>query len=249
MTRTKRSVVCPPAPSSHPWSPSAPPEAGNPLPQHGREEKGGGVLSGVKRFIVSALVLLSCVACSSFKQPAQQTDYYTLEYESPRVQGITTLPFVLKIDRFSVSPLYNTVQIIYRDQAFRREAYPYEKWRANPGDLVTDYLSRDFKNLALFKAIAPYDSRIEPSLVMEGSVDEFFEWDSEEGWKAVLTVTAVLAANPEPDVSKRIIFQKTFHAVKPCRKRNVSSLSEAMSEAMAEVSAQIIRTTYQHLAT
>jgi ABC-type uncharacterized transport system auxiliary subunit len=194
------------------------------------------------------LVLLSGFACSSLKQPAQETDYYTLEYESPRVQGITTLPFVLKIERFSVSPLYNTLQIIYRDRAFRRDAYPYEKWRADPGDLVTYFLSRDFKALGLFKAVAPYDSRLEPSLVMEGSVDEFFEWDSEEGWKAVLTVTAVLTAYPEPDVSKRIIFQKTFHAVKPCKKRNLTSLSEAMSEAMAEVSAQLIRTTYQHLA-
>jgi len=234
MNWTKRSVLC---------SPAAP--SPRPLPRAGG--KGERVPSGVKRFIAFALVLLSGFACSSFKQPAQQTDYYTLEYEPPRVQGITALPFVLKIERFSVSPLYNTVQIIYRDQAFRREAYPYEKWRANPGDLVTYYLSRDFKALGLFKAVAPYDSLLEPSLVMEGTVDEFFEWDSEEGWKAVLTVTAVLTANPEPDVSKRIIFQKTFNAVKPCKKRNVTSLSEAMGEAMAEVSAQIIQATYQHL--
>jgi len=192
-------------------------------------------------------VLLSCFACTSLKQPSQQTDYYTLEYESPQVQGITALPFVLRVERFSVSPLYNTLQIIYRDRSFRREAYPYEKWRANPGDLVTYYLSRDFKNLGLFKAVASYDSRVEPSLILEGSVDEFFEWDSEEGWKAVLTVSTVLLSHPEPDLSNRIIFQKTFHTVKPCKKRNVTSLSEAMSEAMAEVSAQVIRTIYQHL--
>lgn len=200
-----------------------------------------------KRLLIF-LVLLSCCACSSLKQPSQKIDYYTLEYEPPQVQGITALPFVLKIERFSVSPLYNTHQIIYRDRSFRRDAYPYEKWRASPGDLVTDYLSRDLRHVGLFKAVAPYESRVEPSLVMEGSVDEFFEWDSEDGWKAVLTVTTVLLAHPEPDVSKRIIFQKTFHAVKPCRKRNVTSLSEAMSEAMAEISAQVIRTTYQHLA-
>jgi cholesterol transport system auxiliary component len=143
--------------------------------------------------------------------------------------------------------MYNTLQIIYRDRSFRREAYPYEKWRANPGDLVTYYLSRDLKNSGLFKAVAPYESRIEPSLVMEGSVDEVFEWDSEDGWKAVLTVSTVLLRHPEPDLSKRIVFQQTFHAVKPCRKRNIESFSEAMSEAMAEVSAQIIRTTYQQL--
>lgn len=193
------------------------------------------------------ILLLSCSACSSFKQPAQPLDYYTLEYEPPQVQGITSLPYVLKVERFGVSPMYNTLQIIYRDRAFRREAYPYEKWRANPGDLVSYFLSRDFKNLGMFKAVAPYDSRVDPSLVMEGSVDEFFEWDSEEGWKAVLTVTTVLLRHPEPDLSKRIIFQKTFHAVKPCKERSVAGLSQAMSEAMAEVSAQIIRTTYQQL--
>jgi ABC-type uncharacterized transport system auxiliary subunit len=193
------------------------------------------------------LVLLSCCACTSFKQPAQQISYYTVEYEPPQVQGITTLPDVLKVERFSVSPLYNTLQVIYRDQSFRREAYPYEKWRASPGDLVTDYLARDFKSSGLFKAVAPYESRVEPSLIMEGSVDEFFEWDSEDGWKAVLTVSTVLLRHPEPDLSKRIIFQKTFRAVKPCRKRSITSLSEAMSEAMAEVSSQVIRTTYQHL--
>ena len=52
---------------------------------------------------------------------------------------------------------------------------------------------------------------------------------------------------PEPDLSKRVVFQKTFHAVKPCKKKNLTSLSEAMSEAMAEVSAQVIRATVQHL--
>jgi cholesterol transport system auxiliary component len=194
------------------------------------------------------LVLLCCCACSSLKQPGQKIDYYTPEYDPPQVQGLTVLPFVLRVERFSVSPLYNTHQIIYRDRSFKREAYPYEKWRAGPGDLVTYYLARDFKHAGLFKSVAPYESKVDPSLIMEGSVDEFFEWDSEEGWKAVLTVSTILLRHPEPDLSKRIVFQKTFHATKPCKKRNVAALSEAMSEAMAEVSAQVIRTTYQHLA-
>jgi ABC-type uncharacterized transport system auxiliary subunit len=201
----------------------------------------------VKGAVVFLVLLLSCFACSGLKQPGQKIDYYTLEYDPPQVQGLTVLPHVLRVERFSVSPLYNTHQIIYRDRSFRREAYPYEKWRAGPGDLVTDYLSRDFRHAGLFKTVAPSGSRIEPSLIMEGSVDEFFEWDSEEGWKAVLTLSTVLLRHPEPDLSKRIVFEKTFHAVKPCKKRNVAALSQAMSEAMAEVSAQVIRTTHQHL--
>jgi len=70
------------------------------------------------------------------------------------------------------------------------------------GELVTDYLSRDFKHAGLFKAVAPYESKVEPTLILEGSVDEFFEWDSEDGWKAVLTVSTVLLSHPQPDLSK-----------------------------------------------
>lgn len=194
------------------------------------------------------MVFLCCCACTGFKQPGHKIDYYTLEYEPPQVQGVRSLPLVLRVERFSVSPLYNTHQIIYRDRPFKRDAYPYEKWRAAPGDLVAYYLTRDFKQVGLFKAVAPTDSRVEPSLILEGTVDEFYEWDSEDGWKAVLTVSTVLLAHPEPDVSKRILFQKTFRAVKPCKAKNLTSFSEAMSRAMAEVSEQVIRTTLEHLA-
>jgi len=86
----------------------------------------------------------------------------------------------------------------------------------------------------------PYDSRQTSNFVLEGSLDEFFESDSENFWDAVLTFSVTLTAENEPDISKRVLFQRTYHTKKPCKMKNPRALAEGMSEAMAELSRQMI---------
>jgi cholesterol transport system auxiliary component len=154
---------------------------------------------------------------------------------------------VLRVERFGVVSLYNTTRIVYRDTSFRRKTYVYHKWRANPGDLVTFSLSRDMKESGLFKAVLPYDSRLPNSHRLEGTVEEFLERDTKAAWEAVLSVSVALMKEDEPDIHKKILFQKTYRAIEPCRKRNPQSLAKAMSLAMAKVSRQIIRDIYDLL--
>lgn len=186
-------------------------------------------------------------SCLNLKEPRRKIEFYTLEYGRPRIADLQPLPFVIRLVRFSVAPEYNTDQIIYRDKSFRREAYVYYRWRANPGDLVTYFLSRDMKQSGLFKAVLPYDSTFPSSYVVEGSVDKFFEWDTEKSWEAVLTVSITLMAENEPDISKRVLFQKTYGRKERCRQRNPRALAEAMSRALAGVSKEIIKDIYHHL--
>ena len=193
------------------------------------------------------LLVLFMGACASLKEPRKKIEFYTLEYEPPKNSGLQPLPFVIKLVRFSVAPAYNTDQMIYRDKAFRRDAYIYRKWRANPGDLVTYFLSRDMKRSGLFKAVLPFDSTFPSSFAVEGSVDQFFEWDTEKSWKAVLAVSITLMAENEPDISKRVLFQKTYGKTELCKRKNPRALAEAMSQAMAGVSEEIIRGIYAHL--
>ena len=179
--------------------------------------------------------------CMNLKQPSYKIDYYAPEYEPPSVDDLKPLSHVLKVDRFRAAPLYKTTQMIYRDQSFKREAYTYHKWRANPGDLVSSYLRRDIQRSGLFKAVISDGSRIPASYVLEGSVDEFLEWDTDGAWQAHLTVSTTLVAAEEPDITKRVLLHKTFHAAKPCKQKNPKGLAQAMSQAMAEVSEGIIR--------
>jgi cholesterol transport system auxiliary component len=181
------------------------------------------------------------------KQPSLKIDHYTLEYASPKPGDLPQLPVVLKVERFSISPLYDTRQIVYRDRSFKRETYTYHRWRAHPADLVTDYLARDMRHSGLFLAVLEEGSTVPPTHLLEGSVDEFFEWDSAEGWKAVLTVSATFISAKETDTVRRILFQRTFHAIQPFQEKTPEGLAQAMSEAMSRVSLDVMTAVYESL--
>ena len=200
-----------------------------------------------KIWIPAVALALAAAACSSLKEPSPKIDFYTPEYSPPRLRNLKTLSATLRVERFTVAPLYNTHQMIYRDRSFRRQAYVYHRWRSNPGDLLTYFLSRDLRESGLFRAVSPWETQLPSKYAVEGSVDEFVEWESEEVWKAVLAVSVTLLAEGEPDITKRVLFQQTFSSAKPCAQKNAAGFAGAMSEAMAEISLEVIKSIYDHL--
>jgi cholesterol transport system auxiliary component len=191
---------------------------------------------------------LPLTACLDLKQPSNKIEYYSLEYEPPRLSDHPPVSQVIKVALFSVSPIYNTRKIIYRDDAYKRAAYDYHKWQANPAELVTYFLARDMRQSGLFKAVVTRNNRFPHAYVLGGSVDEFLESDTQAGCQADLSLNIILMSEHEIDVSKKIIFQKSYHISKPCRQKNPRALAEAMSAAMSEASAQIIDEVYSRLA-
>ena len=191
---------------------------------------------------------LPLTACLDLKQPRSKIEYYSLEYDPSRMGDRQSVSQVIKVESFSVSPIYNTRKIIYRDDAYKRAAYDYHKWQANPAELVTHFLARDMRQSGLFKAVVTRNNRFPHAYVLGGSVDEFLESDTQAGCQADLALNIVLMSEHETDVSKKIIFQKSYHIRKPCRQKDPRALAEAMSTAMAEASAQIIDAVYNRLA-
>jgi cholesterol transport system auxiliary component len=186
--------------------------------------------------------------CLSADHPGNKINYYTLDYTPVEINDRVTLPHVLRVERFTVSPLYNSSSIIYQENRYKRDAYHYHKWRANPGDLVTYFLARDLKASALFKGVFSMDSRFASTHEIEGVVDEFFEWDEKgEAWKAVLSVSITLLTESEPDISKKIVFQKQYKEMQACEQKNPKAVAEAMSIAMSRVSIAVINDVYSHL--
>jgi ABC-type uncharacterized transport system auxiliary subunit len=193
------------------------------------------------------LFVLFLAGCAGMGQPMDKISYYTLEYDFPEISDLKPLPVVIRIERFSVAPVYNTNRMVYRDQSFQRNTYAYHRWQANPADLVTDYLSRDLRQSGLFRAVLLHDSRLPSSFLLEGAVDEFFELDEEQGWRGMLTLSMTLMAENEPDVSKRVLFQRTYRSSESCKKKTPAALAEAMSGAMGRLSQQILKDIYPYL--
>ena len=186
-------------------------------------------------------------ACVSLKQPVNKIEYYTLEYPPPQIKTLHPLPHVIRMDRFTVAPPYNTSQIIYRDQSFKRNAYVYYRWQTNPGATVTTLLKRDIKNSGLFKAVLNPGSQFSSPYMIEGTVDEFFEWDAQNAWKAILTVSIILTEKNKYDIKNRILYQKTYRKAEICRQKKPKAVAEAMSQALSKISEEMIIDVYDSL--
>ncbi len=195
-------------------------------------------------FFALSIFLFSCV---NVKQPRSKVDFFTLEYEPLRIDGLSSLPDVIRLVRFNVAPAYDSNRIIYRDQSYKRNSYFYYKWQSNPGDLITHLLCRDMRYSGLFLAVLPSDSKLYPTHLLEGMVDEFFELDMDDSWNAVLSVTITLTAQNELDKGKGILFQKSYNIKKPTGQRRPEALAEAMSQAMSALSRDIIKDVYSTL--
>ena len=202
--------------------------------------------------IVYILFLCFCLligGCVNFGEPkeAEKTILYTLDYDPPARSYSQPLSASIRIKRFSIAPTYDTNRIIYRERACERDAYVYHKWRDNPSALVSHFLSRDMRESGLFEAVLSHDSRIPTSHILEGRVDEFFEWDAKNSREAILSVSIVLTAIEEVEVGKRTLLQKSYQRREPCKGKTPRALAEAMSHAMAEVSSEITGEIYSFL--
>jgi cholesterol transport system auxiliary component len=190
------------------------------------------------------MLVFGVAACGGPQSAGNKTMFYTLEYDPPRLENLPSLDVGLKVDKLAAAPVYNTRKIVYRDASFKRQSYVYHKWRANPGRLISQYLQRDFSQAGLFKGVVGHASGVVALYRLEGSLDEFLEWNSPDHWEAVLTVSITALADLEPDPSEKILFQKTYQTRKACERKNPQSLAAAMSQAMQEVSAKILHDTY-----
>ena len=180
-------------------------------------------------------------ACLDLKQPHHKINFYSLEYDPSRMQGLQPVAAVIKVEPFSVSPMYNNRKIIYRDKAYQKADYTYHKWRTNPGDTVTYFLVRDMQRSRLFKAVLTRTSKFPYAYVLEGSVDEFLESDSQDGCQAILALSITLMAEHETDMDQKILLQKSYQMNRPCKHKNPGALAEAMSHAMSKASEKIIK--------
>jgi cholesterol transport system auxiliary component len=188
-------------------------------------------------------------ACVNLREPtkAEKTTFYTLEYSPPAPSDFQPLSVALRVQRFSVAPTYDTNRIIYRVGSFERDAYFYHKWRDNPGGLTSYFLSRDMRESELFEAVLSHDSRVPASHILGGRVDEFLEWDTEDVWEAILSISIVLTAVDDMEVGRRPLFQKSYHMRETCKRKTPKALAEAMSYAMSGASAKIIKDIYRYL--
>ena len=202
-------------------------------------EKGACIVAGM------ALCLsFLAVGCGSVVQKHQISDEFTLAYDPPLAPGrYEPLPVAIKVARFTVASPYDASSIIRRDRSLKEHPFSSFQWRENPADMVTRLLSRDLKRSGMFRSILPPGDGASFSHLLRGSVDEFFVWDTEKSWQAVIFLNIVL----EEREGEGNRFQRTYSTSKLCNTKQPASLAESMSIAMGKLSKKIMEDIYRYL--
>jgi len=200
-----------------------------------------------KTHIVIVVLLVLLTGCFPAKQPQPKIDYYTLEYDPPTAKDAPTLPFILKMEPFSTSLVYDSNRILYREKEFKRSEYAYHKWRAAPGDLIATFLARDFAATSQFKAVILSEAVPAFSHILTGKVDEFYQRSGTDHWEAVLSVNITLSNFMANDTHDIVIFQKRYTYHEKCGQKTPESFVEAMSRSVKKLSGEMIQDVYLSL--
>jgi ABC-type uncharacterized transport system auxiliary subunit len=196
-----------------------------------------------KRWQNLALAILSTVlitGCGLGAKPSYIVNQYTLEYPSPVLKESTSIGELVKVEQFNVAQTFNTPAMIYKEGPNLRNVDPYNRWRTRPGDMATEYLTRDLRNSGLFLAVISYNDSKETRYLLEGQVDEFLEASEKDGRKAVLSLNVTFLDLKKRDPAERVIFQRDYKVVESCTERTPAALAQGMSKAMEKISRQII---------
>lgn len=205
-------------------------------------------MNRMKQHILAGLCLCTVLGgCINLKQPHYDISFYTLEYPPVRTGDLGDLPVVLKVAPFGVAPAYDTHRIVFRKAPFRRDTYPYHRWRSDPGDLVSDRLRRDLATGALFAAVITSDNNLPADYRLTGTVDEFLEWGENKKREAVLSISITLSGEDPSAMERVVLLHRAYRANRPIEGTDPPSLVKAMSQAMAELSLQVMTDVHRYI--
>jgi len=191
--------------------------------------------------VVVCVVLILITGCFQRTKAPYVVDRYGLDYPAPSIQGLTYHNELMRIERFFVAHSFNNMAMVFKPRAFRFDNYTNSRWNVNPGDMVTDSLTRDLRKAALFGGVFPYESDEPVRFVLEGTIEDFYQSDEGPVSKAVLVASVALLDRHQKEAGKKVRFQKTYRYSSSLDEKSPDGLAKSMSANMAAFSEQLIR--------
>ena len=196
----------------------------------------------MRRILLSVLVALFALAfagCGGGKS-SYVVKQYLPEYSPPVAAGLQRVDEAIRVEPFSTAQAFAGTAMVYRPSPFELRSYSRERWRVAPGDMVTDFLLRDLRASGAFGAVLGYEDPGEGRFVLAGMVAEFLETDGGRGPAARVAADVTLLDTTQREITRRVVFQKTYAFEEAMKEKSARALAEAMSGAMRKFSAALL---------
>ncbi len=185
--------------------------------------------------------------CLGSVKPPDPIYFYTLDYASPGPRFSTPVASVLRLERFSTSPPYNSQRMIYSDDGAHRNSYAYHQWITAPGDLLPYLFARDLDHTNGFQAVFTPDSTVRATHSVHGWIEQFLERDTPSAWIASVIVHITLFSNTASDPTERIMMQQRYSAEVNSAAKTPAAIAQAMGQAVSMISQSVSEDIYQRL--
>ena len=189
--------------------------------------------------LIGLLIVTGCSGILPSASPPLKR--FALEYAPPSLsfeaRQDTPLDAALKVMRFSAVGMLNGRTMYYRLPGYEFGVYNYYLWIDNPADMIGDFLVRDLRQAGLFRAVFSHRNVEEARFRLEGGLLNFFE-DDEKG-VSVTELSITLLDEGSADLSRRIVFQRSYAASKPSGK-SAEQMARALSEGVREISGRLL---------
>lgn len=187
----------------------------------------------------AATLLFAASGCVRLNQPAPQIRDYTLSYPAPEAES-ESLAAVLQIPPFAVSAAYDSHGMMYREGELRLTRYVYDRWAANPGNLVADALARDFAETEVFRAVQHARAPLASDYRLSGEIEAIEEVVGIDACIANLEIRVLLVALRRID-RDAVVLRRGYREQVPCRCDEAASVAASMSTALQRISESLRR--------
>ncbi|BCS90280.1 ABC-type transport auxiliary lipoprotein family protein [Pseudodesulfovibrio sediminis] len=129
-----------------------------------------------RHHILLLLLAVSLVTTACVKLGGKPLDkkYYQITPVRTAAPAPQSYDFVLKVRRLSISDLYNTRELIYRQPQGRIESDFYSMFFVPPSNMLTTELKKWLNESGLFSHIIEPGSMVVPGLTLEGVVNSLY---------------------------------------------------------------------------
>jgi len=182
--------------------------------------------------------------CATSGKPQYNVENYLLNYPAPSWDKPEKIATSVKFNRFFIAAVYNSTNMIFRNDAYSIDSFNYSRWAVNPADMIGDKLLGDMKGSGLFQAVFSRYETEEGRFIISGGIEEFYLRIDKSNKTALIVITISMQDSREKETGKRMMFQKKYIREEPLQNPSPRGYCQAASGAMQVISREVINDVY-----
>ena len=184
-------------------------------------------------FTLLVLTALLATGCVKLAHEPLDKHYFQIVPERTATKAATDKDTVLKVRRLSISELYNTRELIYRESEGRVESDYYNMFFVTPSDMLTTELRKWLRDSGLFSHVIEPGSMVIPGLTLEGVVNSLYGDYTSDSPAAVVEMQFFVV--DESTARNVIVFSADYTQRVPISKPDPADLVKAMTRGVESI--------------